>query len=367
MRIDQNLYLVVFECCQVVKGAKLALIHDLQRKMQRQIPNEFADLLLNYNGTLIKELLSNYKADFHEIILENLQLLIDEEYCFLTKHPEKFPKMSMDWHTSSAITNAIVEYNSVLDFKSIIQQLSDLGCEHLELRFYKQITFEDLSRTLSLLDGSRILSLVLHIPFQEEVSLLELEMLISDYPRIAIISQHTAPENKDVSAGKKGFGIIKMTTQAMSSNIHCGKFNLDLLNVNIKSFTEAKQFNSCLNRKISVDQKGQIKNCPSMMESYGNIDEISLAQVIENPDFLKYWDINKDKIHVCKDCEYRFMCHDCRAYVENPEDIFSKPLKCGYNPYAGEWTEWSNNPLKKTAIEYYGMQELMGEISEVQV
>jgi len=28
---------------------------------------------------------------------------------------------------------------------------------------------------------------------------------------------------------------------------------------------------------------------------------------------------------------------DKRAYLTEPENIYSKPLKCGYNPYTGEW------------------------------
>ena len=59
------------------------------------------------------------------------------------------------------------------------------------------------------------------------------------------------------------------------------------------------------------------------------------------------------KIHVCKDCEFRYICTDCRAYIEDPNDILSKPLKCGYNPYTAEWSEWSRNPLKQKAIEQY--------------
>ena len=47
---------------------------------------------------------------------------------------------------------------------------------------------------------------------------------------------------------------------------------------------------------------------------------------------------------------------DCRAYVEDPEDILSKPLKCGFNPYTGEW---STNPLKQKAINFYGMREMV--------
>jgi len=73
----------------------------------------------------------------------------------------------------------------------------------------------------------------------------------------------------------------------------------------------------------------------------------------------KYWNITKDQIDICKDCEFRHICTDCRAYIEDPKNIYSKPLKCGYNPYTNDWSDWSANPLKQRTIEYYGMQELV--------
>lgn len=95
-----------------------------------------------------------------------------------------------------------------------------------------------------------------------------------------------------------------------------------------------------------------------MTESFGNIRDTTLKQAIEKPGFKKYWNITKDQISVCKDCEFRHICTDCRAYLEDPEDSFSKPLKCGYNPYTCEWEEWSLNPLKQKAIAYYGLLDL---------
>lgn len=92
-----------------------------------------------------------------------------------------------------------------------------------------------------------------------------------------------------------------------------------------------------------------------MNNNFGNVKNTSLKKVFRNPDFKKYWQINKDSIDVCKDCEFRHICTDCRAYIENPENPFSKPLKCGYNPYTNEWSEWSSNPLKQKAIHYYGL------------
>ena len=78
----------------------------------------------------------------------------------------------------------------------------------------------------------------------------------------------------------------------------------------------------------------------------------------------KYQNLTKNNIQVCKDCGFRYIFTDCRAYTEQTHyteeglDI-SKPLKCGYNPYTGEWEKWSTNPLKQKTIEYYGMRKIL--------
>jgi len=156
-----------------------------------------------------------------------------------------------------------------------------------------------------------------------------------------------------------GMGDIFLLKAKLNSPNCCGSIEKDLFTSNIKFFTESLHHNSCFNRKISIDAEGNIKNCPSMAESFGNIRDTTLAEAIEKPGFKKYWNINKDQIAVCKDCEFRYICTDCRAYVEDPSDILSKPLKCGYNPYTGEWSEWSTNPLKQKAIDFYGMRDIL--------
>ena len=133
-----------------------------------------------------------------------------------------------------------------------------------------------------------------------------------------------------------------------------------------KSFTtESMNHNNCLHKKISVDKNGFIKNCPSMTESFGHISETTLSEALKKSGFKKYWNINKDQIQGCQDCEFRYVCTDCRAYVDdydssgNPRGVHkSKALKCDCDPFTGEWMHWSENPLKSKAKEYYEMIEI---------
>jgi SPASM domain peptide maturase of grasp-with-spasm system len=131
------------------------------------------------------------------------------------------------------------------------------------------------------------------------------------------------------------------------NNHYCGAISQYNFSSTLETFTESQKHNTCLNRKISIDVNGKIKNCPSMTKSYGNIKDTTLAEALEKPGFKDMWYIHKDQIEVCKDCEFRHICTDCRAFIKDPNNIYSKPAKCSYDPYTATWGKENptNNPL----------------------
>ncbi|MBN8677661.1 MAG: grasp-with-spasm system SPASM domain peptide maturase [Chitinophagales bacterium] len=211
------------------------------------------------------------------------------------------------------------------------------------------------------MDNSIIESVEIFAPYDSEKSLKGLIKLMHLNYRIRSISLYNAPENAVKYSRTTGFGHVVTVTTDVTGHLSCGVISHHYFTPNISTYTESLAHNSCLNRKISIDADGNIKNCPSMAQSFGNIKDTTLQEALEHPEFKKYWNITKDQIAVCKDCEFRYICTDCRAYLENPHDMYAKPLKCGYNPYTCEWEEWSTNPLKQQAIDFYGMREVLPE------
>lgn len=312
--------------------------------------------------------IGDYKVFFDNetclIIQKYISYLIDNEVGHLVNDPEWFPPISLEWDFPATITNAIIEIdnkNRLMPF--VIDQLNDLNCKAIEVRLLGGIDMSLINEILSLTATTGIQSIQLYINNLEEVSEKELIEVMKANPRLNHIALFSCKETKKTMIDDKYF--ITQNRGKLTTD-RCGIIDQDFFSINIPCYTESLHHNSCLNRKIAIDVEGNIKNCPSMTESYGNIRDTTLAEAIEKPGFKKYWNINKDQIAVCKDCEFRYICTDCRAYVEDPHDTsgpdgtnLSKPLKCGYNPYTGEWAEWSTNPLKQKAIEFYGMQDLV--------
>jgi len=354
----------LYSNCIPVKGNRRSIICDLQRKNYLLIPNHIHDLLINYSKQSKETIYDEVESKSHQILSEYFSFLEENEFIFWSSQKESsfFPEINLDWLWPAYISNAIIDINQYLnvDYSQILSDLETLGCNHLQIRCYENLNFNVMFNFISKLSGSSFKSIEIIVRYNPEINVNDLRVFLSKNQRVKSIilfhSPFTKIENELIENTNTTIVYVR---DKINGNSFCGQIHHNYFNTNTTLFTEAQYHNTCLNRKISVDVNGDIKNCPSMVKSYGNIKDTTLAEAIEKPGFKDMWFINKDKIHVCKDCEFRYICTDCRAYIENPEDIYSKPLKCGYNPYTAEWEEWSTNPLKQKAIEYYGMQELI--------
>lgn len=332
-------HFLLFPNCIPVKGAKRTAICDLQKNRIRLVPNLLATVISLFREMSIPEIKSHYNHELNEGIDKYIQILEEEDYGFWTNEPDAFPELDKQWDSPSIITNSIVDIdeNSDHPLKEIFGQLSDLGCICLQLRCYHKIGFDQLNEILSLANLSRIRSIDLVI-MSDEYDLVQINKLCNANRRIRSILSYAAHYNTEDYLKELDVRVI-FTTEIVKPETHCGVVSPDYFSVNIKHFTESINFNSCLNRKISIDRNGNIKNCPSSKSSFGKIGDVELKEVLQNSEFVKAWGISKDQILVCKDCEFRHICTDCRAYVSDIDNPFSKPLKCSYDPYTMTWNK----------------------------
>ncbi len=349
----------LFANCVIVKGASLATICDLHRGKVYSIPLPFAQFLEETKNKDIYQALDKFSKEDSETILEYIAYLEQQELGFWTDEPERYPDLDLQWKSPEHISNAIIELDllSNQEIKKITNALTDLYCKFVELRFYKTFNPDSLDFFAKNCSDSVIRSITVFLPYTSSINFQEIENISVKYPRIVLFVIHSAKE-KYVSQNMNN-PKIKFISRKIDSQNHCGIIDPKLFSIKIPVFTESFEHNSCLNKKMSIDIEGNIKNCPSMAQIFGNIKTDIIEDIISTTEFQKSWNIHKDLIDTCKDCEYRRICTDCRAYVENPEDDYSKPLKCGYDPYTNQWKEWSTNPLKREAIKFYSFQEFL--------
>ncbi|MFY8097851.1 MAG: grasp-with-spasm system SPASM domain peptide maturase [Flavobacterium sp.] len=354
-------YIVFYENCVLTKGHNRCLVSDIQKNESELMPIEFYDFVsFLKNKTSIKDLIIYYGEENKKHIKEYLNFIIEKEWGFYANRQEfdLFSKMEFKFNHISKITNAVIQIEklNIKELQKIIFELEKLSCKDLVIIFQNDIKLKEINKLNIFFQKTRFKSLELYIKYNDNLEDLKINILT----RVVL---YNSTFNKVIPFNKNNFFDVIYTTKNLQTFKFCGVINLEYFNTNDSKVLESINHNSCLHKKISIDKEGNIKNCPAMPQSFGNIKDTTLEEALNHPDFKKYWNVTKDMIQVCKDCEFRHICTDCRAYTERThfeEDIdLSKPLKCGYNPYTNEWAEWSTNPLKQKAIEYYGMQELV--------
>lgn len=358
MELVINKVFNLFANCKLVKGHTRGVIYDLQRNNIYPIPLSLVHILEQEGTTTFDKLLDTYGSENEETLQEYFAFLMEKELIFFHDKPELFPPMSDFWDEPFEVTNSIIDFDEIRADRltEIKQAIGTTPIKGVQIRIFKEVSLEELDLVLATIKPVGLNSLELMLPYSEQLSLEDLSALCLKYPYLFTVTIFNAPEEYHYSNG--AFGLIFFLKDRALSEKSCGVILPDFFTINKKTYTESIDHNSCLNRKVSVDKKGNIKNCPSMTDSYGHVSDTSFKEALSVPSFKQHWKLNKDKIHVCKDCEFRYICTDCRAYVENPNDLRSKPLKCGYNPYTGEWTEWAKQPEKKATIAHYQLEEL---------
>ncbi|MBT9149407.1 MAG: radical SAM protein [Dehalococcoidia bacterium] len=86
---------------------------------------------------------------------------------------------------------------------------------------------------------------------------------------------------------------------------------------------------NCWRGKIAIAPTGEVLPCPAARDIVlGNVQHQNLPDIIVSDRLRHIWELSKDKIESCQDCEYRYACFDCRPRAEN---LTSKPTDCWYN------------------------------------
>ncbi|MEK7193686.1 MAG: radical SAM protein [Patescibacteria group bacterium] len=113
-------------------------------------------------------------------------------------------------------------------------------------------------------------------------------------------------------------------------------------------FTQRHYGHNCFSKKVCVGPSGDVYPC--IMErdmSYGNVLETSLENILKKGRAQRIRQLSKDHIEICRDCEYRYACFDCRPKAKNMDksgSFVAKPTECLYSPYLGEWGSLEETP-----------------------
>jgi SPASM domain peptide maturase of grasp-with-spasm system len=300
-------------------------------------PKSFFDILVNSAQLSVCELKIFYNNRFNQGIDELFNDLIKKGFGFLTKHPQYFPDLSTEFDKCEIISNSVIniDKNSEYFTKLIFPQLNEIGCEAIQLKINECIEFVEIQLNIldDILKNSRIKYVEIIIVNDCLINEKTLSYLLKKNNRIkSIISYDTFTHRKtEICENSSKF-------KNELYNLSVNQYYSQIFQINLLAFTEAQNHNLYFNRKVAIDKNGDVKNCLTNNKVFGNIKENTIKEVISTPEFRKIWYISKNKIEICKDCEFRFMCIDNREPIHKEDsELFYYSGFCKYNPYTAKW------------------------------
>ncbi|PSK93577.1 grasp-with-spasm system SPASM domain peptide maturase [Taibaiella chishuiensis] len=357
-------YFNLYSNILITKGANRILISDLQRNNSELQSLELYDIIEALKSHAIETLMGFYDEDSKPIVGQYLDFLVDKEYGFISTgdRDHSFPPLSLEYKDAGLVSDIFIACRDLARPRQLAPSIGNLAIKHMVIYCEQELAVADfLDLEISFSDSS-VESIEIFAPCHAGINENYLQQLSEGARRIYSLVFYKCTTIQPETGDRYKFKVV-FTSRHLKINA-CGKVDLKYFNTHLPKVLEAINHNSCLHKKIGIDINGDIRNCPAMPQRFGNIRDCSLEEALNHKAFKNYWNLTKDHIAVCKDCEFRNICTDCRAYTErthiNEAGLDnSKPLKCGYSPYTNQWEKWSENPLKQKAIRHYGLQELI--------
>ncbi|WP_289058380.1 grasp-with-spasm system SPASM domain peptide maturase [uncultured Flavobacterium sp.] len=355
-------FFITSSSCKSVKGLTRSVIIDYLRNDLYFISNEYYDLLQSLERKKISDIFDLIEKDSQNSFNDFITFLTTKELGFLIDTPDQYPIISDKRSDIFPVRDAIIEIDEEtfeqLNFTSVIQQLQGLFCNEIQIRLLSDFNADFVDSFLNIIGQYDINYVELHLTFNNKVDDNLLFEFVKKHSVLCNVFIYNSPNYiveeyllKTEAYYPTQIGKAYYLKYSFDNGNCCGIItNENLSYEHVNQHNELKKFNGCLYKKVSIDKFGNIKNCPSINKIFGNIKNDSISRIIDEDDFKKLGKINKDEIKICKDCEFRYNCTDCRAFLSDSDDLYSKPLKCGYNPATCEWEDWSSNSLKDKQI-----------------
>ena len=379
----------------LVQGVKKHCIYDLKKSRLFSIDESALNMINHFLSPKEKQLSMSEKTFLKELL--DYEILTKEKNDF-TKTIIKKPKITFAWIevTKSCNLRCIHCYNEAeyqeysrrimkfSDFTYAVDMLEDMGVRRIQLiggepyilgdklskmlKYIKdKFEFIEIFTNGTLIKDNEIkelidnnisqvaLSLYSNIPSEHDKvtkskgSYNKLISTIEQLKENKIPFRIANVRMKDIEVGENQIGTIQPKSGydfvRLSGRANLDLYNKDLLKqklitkkyfqkkISPRSIEENMQGHNCFSDRLYIDMDLNVYPC--VMErriKHGNIKEDKLKDIIKD-DLIFF---TKDQVNECKDCEYRYACHDCRPDSLNG-DFREKPWYCTYNPYNGEW------------------------------
>lgn len=329
----KNKYFKFYASCIPVKGSKRGIIYDFRRGSIYYIPNTILEILDEYSTKMVSDLFRDYESQF-ELLQKYFDFLIENELIFFTNDLVNFPDLDKKFIKPFDVDIVLLEIDNFDSIKIDLfqsQKLSLIGCSELVLISHNN-SVNSLSEILLMLDKSRIKTVTFFVDYKY-IILETLNELSLKYLRLREIIIYNSPKNST----NRSTNNISYTTENIENILTNKVSQTDDFVLTIDAYLESQNHNLFYNRRIYIDNDNNIKHSIDELNKYPMTGNQNLLDILIKNEFKKLWSINKNRIEVCKDCEFRYVCPDNRIPILKEKDLYSHMSECNYNPYTNKW------------------------------
>ncbi len=328
----KNLYYKFYESCIPVIGINRGVIYDLPRSALYFLPKDVLKEFIKYSSLGIDKFFMDYKGSVMTI-KKYLNYLLKNELIFYFNNPKLYPKIDTSISFNNSLDVLFLEIDNIDFFKEnllTINQINILGFTNLVL-ISNNSSFDNLISILKNIQNSRIKNINLLIKYEPNIYF-QLIRILSEFELLIEITVF----NTTVEFNDKSEKMISFTSESLDYLFQKKITNVNDFVINQYAYYESLKYNLYFNRKIYVDNFGNIKHGFSDINNYGNLKNNKLETLAKSKSFNELLLINKNQIKVCKDCEFKYICPDQRIPKKINNSYYHETI-CNYDPYKNEW------------------------------
>lgn len=288
----------------MVKGNDKAAIYDLQHGRIFSIPLALCIVIDDLKKMPLEDVSKKHTPSNPSVLDQYINFFIDKDLGFYTSTPHLFMDLDLSWNCPSVIQNALIEYNENYSLNNVLEQLDELNCKHVEIRFNENLPTEIILDNILCFEKKSFSTLQVLVPYKETITKVFLEETLKTSKKITSLIIYACNDISLLELEKRDKLVI------IAEDLYRTRFNVSYshqkLFLNIGFFTEALKYNCYYNRKVSIDINGNIKNCLRQTNSFGNVNTNRITDVISGIDFQELWYAKADKIIGIKDSIYRY-------------------------------------------------------------
>lgn len=312
----------------LVKGHLRGLMFDGQRGKFYYVPNDLIDRLISNNYLI--ENLNELDEAFKSTMLEN-DLVFEVD----SNDMQNFPPINLEWDYSAKIHNASIEVSELaVEHIQNLHHINRIATFNLIVSNYSSP--DSIKKVTDFIQSYECDSAQLSIVEKLKPELIEaLGRFLNqpDFNRLVVI--------RDMSDEKNDLNNFVKIDSKRNELIDTQELPIEV-SKNAQAYYEAQKHHLFFNRKLSISRGGKVKNSLELDNDFGRLKDYNSGELFDGlfqTDKFNYlWNIRKDEMLVCRDCELRYNCVDNRLPLTNGS-FWYNATECNYNPYLAKFSD----------------------------